>query len=115
MHISSHILDLAISQPEFCQIVKKSGIRSLSSQITVSHMFLLVDRPIPAKKKIIYRKIKSIDHNAFNLHLSEAFNNKPELHTDKVSQYNQELTNALQKHAPEKSKFIRYSPTTMVH
>ena len=70
-------------------------------------MSLLVDRPIPASKNIKYQKIKSINHNAFNLHLSDAFNTQPEPHTDRELQYNRELRNVLQKHAPKKSKFIR--------
>ena len=116
MHTSSHILDLVISQPEFCQTVKKVELGHFLSDHCFTHVFLLVDRPISARKKIIYRKIKSINHNTFNLHLSEAFNNKPELHTDKVSQYNQELTNVLQKPSTQKVKiYQRYSPTTMVH
>ena len=70
-------------------------------------MSLLVNRPIPARKNIKYRKIKSIDHNTFSLDLSEAFNTEPEPHMDRVLQYNTELRNVLQKHAPEKSKYIR--------
>ena len=70
-------------------------------------MSLLVDRPIPARKNIKYQKIKSINHNTFSHELSEAFNTEPEPHTDRVLQYNTELRNVLQKHASEKSKFIR--------
>ena len=51
--------------------------------------------------------MKSIDHNTFSLDLSKAFNTEPEPHTDRVLQYNTELRNVLQKHAPKKSKYIR--------
>ena len=43
MHISSHILDLAISQPEFCQIVKKVELGHFLSDHCFIHTFLLVD------------------------------------------------------------------------
>ena len=106
-HTSSHILDLVISQPEFCQTVRTVELGHYLSDHCFTHVSLLVDRPIPARRNIKYQKIKSIDHNAFSLHLSEAFNTQPEPHMDRVSQYNTELRNALKKYAPEKSKFIR--------
>ena len=51
--------------------------------------------------------MKSIHHNTFSLDLPEAFNTEQESHTDRVLQYNTELRNVLEKHAPEKSKYIR--------
>ena len=51
--------------------------------------------------------MKSINHNTLSIDLSEAFNTEPELHMDRVLQYNTELRNVLEKHAPEKSKYIR--------
>ena len=66
-----------------------------------------MDRPIPARKNIKYQKIKSINHNTFSLDLSESFNTEPEPHIDRVLQYDTELKNVLQKHAPEKSKYTR--------
>ena len=51
--------------------------------------------------------MKSIDQNKFSLGLSEAFNTEPETHMDRVLQYNTELRNVLEKHVPEKSKYIR--------
>ena len=107
MHTLCHILNLVISQPEFCQTVRTVELGHYLSDHCFTHVSLLVDRPIPARKNIKYRKIKSINHNAFNLHLSEAFKNQPEPHMDRVLQYNIELRKVLQKHAPEKSEFIR--------
>ena len=106
-HTSSHILDLVISQPEFCQIVRKVELGHYLSNHCFTHVSLLVDRLILARKNIKYRKIKSIDHNTFSLDLSETFNTEPEPHMDRVLQHNTELRNVLQKHAPKKSKFIR--------
>ena len=51
--------------------------------------------------------MKSIDQNEFSLNLSEAFNTEPQSHMDRVLHYNTELRNVLEKHAPEKSKYIR--------
>ena len=82
MHTSSHILDLVISQPEFCQTVRTVELGHYLSDHCFTHVSLLVDRLIPARKNIKYQKIKSIDHNAFNLYLSEAFKNQPEPHMD---------------------------------
>ena len=107
MHTSSHILDLVISQPELCQTVRTVELGHYLSNHCFTHVSILVDRPIPARKNIKYWKIKPINQNAFNLHLSEAFKNQPETHIDRVLQYNRELRKVLQKHAPEKSKFIR--------
>ena len=106
-HTSNHILDLVISQPEFCQTVRTVEPGHYLSDHCFTHVSLLVDRPIPARKNIKYQKVKSINHNAFNLHLSEAFNNQPEPHMERVLQYSRELRKVLQKHAPEKSKIIR--------
>ena len=98
---------MVISQPEFCQTVGTVELGHYLSDHCFTHVSLLVDRLIPARKNKKYEKIKSIDQNAFNLHLSEAFKNQPETHNDIVLQYNKELSKALQKHAPEESKFIR--------
>ena len=106
-HTSSYIIDLVISQPEFCQTVRTVELGHYLSDYCFTLMPILLDRPIPARKNIKYQKIKSIDHNAFNLHLSEAFNNQPEPHMDRVLQYNRELRKEFPKHAPKKSKFIR--------
>ena len=106
-HTSSHILDLVISQPEFCQTVRTVELGHYLPDHCFTHVSLLVGRPIPARRNIKYQKIKSIDLNAFSLYLSEAFNTQPEPHMDIVSQYNTELRNALQKYTPMKSKFIR--------
>ena len=51
--------------------------------------------------------MKSTDQSKFRLDLSEAFNIEPKSHVDRVLQYNTELRNVLEKHAPEKSKHIR--------
>ena len=110
-----------MSQPEFSQIVRTVELSHYLSDhcVThvsfghylsdhcVTHVSLLVDRPIPARKNIKYWKIKSINHKTFSLDLSEAFNTEPEPHMDRVLQYNTELKNVLQKHAPKKSKYIR--------
>ena len=106
-HTSSHILDLIISQPELSTIVRTVKLSHFLSDHCFTHVSFLVDRPIPARKYIKYRKMKSIDHNTFSLDLSEAFNTEPESHTDRVLQYNTELRNVLEKHMPEKSKYIR--------
>ena len=106
MHTSSHILDLVISQQEFFQTVRTVEFGHYLSDHCFTHVSLLMERPVPARKNIKYQKIKSIDQNAFNLHLYGAFKNQPETHNI-VSPYNKELSKALQKHAPEKSKFIR--------
>ena len=106
-HTSCHILDLVISQPEFSKIVRTVELSHYLSDHRFTHVSLLVDRPIPARKNIKYWKIKSINHTTFSLDLSEVFNTEPEPHMDRVLQYNTELKNVLQKHAPKKSKYIR--------
>ena len=70
-------------------------------------MSLFVDRPIPARKHIKYKKLKSIHQSKFSFDLSEAFYIEPKSHVDRVQQCNTELRNVLDKHAPEKSKYIR--------
>ena len=77
MHTSSHILDLVTSQLEFCQTVRTVELGHYLSNHCFTHVSLLVDRLIPARTNIKYRKIKTIDQNTFNLHLSEAFKNQP--------------------------------------
>ena len=106
-HISSHILDLVISHPEFSPIVRTVELGHYLSDHCFTHVSLLVDRPIPARKNIKYWKMKSIYHNTFSLDLSEAFNTEPESHMDRVLQYNTELRNVLEKHVSKKSKYIR--------
>ena len=70
-------------------------------------MSLFVDRPIPPRKYIKYCKLKSIDQSKFSLDLSKAFNMELKSHVDRVNQYNIELRNVLEKHALEKSRYIR--------
>ena len=106
-HTSNHILDLVISQPEFSLIVRTVELSHFLSDHCFTHVSLLVDRPIPSRKHIKYWNMKSIDQNKFSHDLSEAFNTEPESHMDRVLQYKTELRNVLEKHAPEKSKYIR--------
>ena len=106
-HTSSHILDLVISQPEFSPIVKAVELGHFLSDHCFTHMSLLIDRPIPPRKHIKYWKLKSFDQSQFSLDLFEAFNIDPKSHVDWVEQYNTELRNVLDKHTPEKSKYIR--------
>ena len=106
-HTSNHILDLVISQPEFRPIVKAIELDHFLSDHCFTHMSLLVDRPIPPRKHIKYQKLKSIDQSQFSLDLFEAFNIEPVSHVDRMQEYNMELWNVLDKHASEKSKYIR--------
>ena len=106
-HTSSHILDLSISQPEFSPIVKAVELGHFLSDHCLTHMSLFVDRPIPPRKHIKYQKLKYSDLSKFSFDLSEAFNIEPKSHVDRVQQYNTELRNVLEKHAPEKSKYLR--------
>ena len=53
-HTSSHILDLVISQPEFCQTVRTVELGHYLSDHCFTHVSLLVDRLIPARKNIKY-------------------------------------------------------------
>ena len=106
-HTSKHMLDLVISQPELSQIVRIVELSHFLSDHCFTHVSLFVDRPIPSIKHIKYWKLKSIDQNKLNQDLAEAFNTEPESHMDRVLQYNTELRNVMEKHAPEKSKYIR--------
>ena len=106
-HTSSHTLDLVISQPEFSPIVRTVELSHFLLDHCFTHASLLVDRPIPSRKHIKYCKMKSIDQNKFILDLPEAFNIELKSHMDRVLQYSTELRNALEKHVPEKSKYIR--------
>ena len=54
MHTSSHILDLVISQPEFYQTVRTVELGHYLSNHCFTHVSLLVDRLIPARKNIKY-------------------------------------------------------------
>ena len=53
-HTSSHMLDMVISQPEFCQTVRTVELGHYLSNHCFTHVSLLVDRPIPARKNIKY-------------------------------------------------------------
>ena len=53
-HTSSHILDLVISQPEFCQTVRTVELGHYLSDHCFTHVSLLVDRLISARKNIKY-------------------------------------------------------------
>ena len=105
-HTSSHILDLVISHPEFNPIVKSVELGHFLSDHCLTHAYLFVDRCIPLEKHIKYCKLKSIDQSKFSSDLSEAFNIELKSHVVGVNQYNTKLRNVLEKHAPEKSKYI---------
>ena len=106
-HTSNHILDLVISQPEFSPIVRTAELSHFLSGHCFMHVLLLVDRPIPSRKHIKYWKMKSIDQNKFSHDLYESFNTEAESQLDRMLQHNTELGKVLEKHAPEKSKYIR--------
>ena len=71
--------------------------------------FLHLDHPIPKSKTVSYRKLKGINTTEFNKDIMDCFLlfwDQPSSLSDHVQSYNMILSDALDKHAPEKTRCI---------
>ena len=110
-HESGHILDLVIT------CVNDDSVHSVSIQDSISdhcsvHCLLQQEKPRPVKKKIIYRKVKSIDSTRLRSDIEESslLADVSSSAEELVHQYNEVLRELLDKHAPQRTCFIVEQP-----
>ncbi len=107
-HRSGHTLDLIITR---CDDRPLRGVPVVDSYIS-DHWSLLfkvcIHRPAPVLKQVNFRKIKSVDIDAFKLDLStsDLITSTPHDLSDLVECYNQCLGQLLEKHAPVITKDV---------
>ena len=112
-HRDNHILDLVItrSQEDIIDNIHVSN-PGISDHLAVSFK-LAVKKPDFERKVIQFRKLKSIDHNAFQADIlsSGLLDMKTENVESSVNQYNQILGKLLDKHAPLKETTVTLRPS----
>ena len=106
-HIAGHTLDLVMSR-ESDDIVDDCSASDFISDHNAVLLTLKCGRPHACRQNIVYRKMKSIDASAFasDVHSSFMGSDENESIDTAVAQYNNILTNALNKHAPERTKSV---------
>ena len=113
-HISGHTLDLLITRCSDSLLTAKPMTDYLFSDHITVLCDLALDKPSSKTKQISYRKLKAIKIEDFKLDLStsELCKRSPDSLNDLVkrSRYNDTLSQVLEKHAPLRSKVIRWPP-----
>ena len=106
-HRHGHILDWVISRPQD-NLVKSCSVDSMISDHHAVVVHLECSRPHPQKKSKTYRNIRAIDPDTFRNDIlkSDLITHPKICVEDKVKQYNEVLTEILNKHAPEKVKMV---------
>ena len=111
-HISGHTLDLIITRcSDSLFFAKPIADYLFSDHITVLCDLKLGKAP-PKVKQVSYRKIKDIDKEKLRVDLlvSELCQNTPDTLDELVNSYNTTLAQALDRHAPLRTKVIRSRP-----
>jgi len=110
-HLSGHMLDLVISRSEE-NIVSSVRVANYISDHAALLCNLKLVKPEQRKVEVVYRKTKSIDHEAFaaDIAASPLLQSPPSGIEDSVDQYNQVLASLLDKHAPIKKRLMRKFP-----
>ena len=111
-HTSGHTLDLIITR---CSDSLLSA-KPIADYLFSDHITVLCDlelgKPPPKVKQVSDRKIKDIDREKLQVDLlsSELCQNTPDTLNDLVNSYNTTLAQALDRHAPLRTKVIRSRP-----
>ena len=111
-HISGHSLDLIITR---CSDSLLSA-KPIADYLFSDHITILCDlelgKPPPKAKQVSNRKIKEIDREKLQADLSssELYQNTPDTLDELVNNYNTTLAQALDRHAPLRTKVIRSRP-----
>ena len=110
-HIGGHTIDLVITKMDD-NIVDNLSVGSLLSDHFAIHFNLNVGKPPPLREFVQYRKLKSVNHQQLNedLHnaglVHESGNDVNQL----VTQYNDQLSELLDIHAPMKNAKLVIKP-----
>ena len=111
-HISGHTLDLIITRCSDSLLCAKP----IADYLFSDHITVLCDlelgKPPPKVKQVFSRKIKDIDRKKLqsDLLLSELCKSTPDTLDELVNSYSTTLTQALDRHAPLRTKVIRSRP-----
>ena len=102
-HQSCHTLDLFITHQS--TIIKSVSQGEFFSDHCFINALLHLDHPTPKPKTVSYRKLKGINTTEFNKDIMDAFLfwDQPSSLSNHVQSYNMILSDALDKHAPEKN------------
>ena len=104
-HIAGHIIDFVLSRASDNNIFNCSSSDFISDHNTIV-FDLACGRPHAKRQEITYRKIKSVDIDEFKSDVTSNLSNEPISVDTMVSEYNDTLSNLLNKHAPEKTKSV---------
>lgn len=105
---SENTLDLVITTADMdFEIDQVSDSWFISDHCFVEFL-LKLDKPKHERKEIVYRKIKNIDHKSFSNDLSKIVNDLEQFENISLlaQEYDKNLADCLEKHAPLKRKFI---------
>lgn len=111
-HISGHTLDLIITRCSDSLLTATPMADYLFSDHITVLCDLTLGKPSSKIEQVSYRKLKAIDIEDLKqeLAISELCHNSPDSLNDLVKCYNNTLTQALERHAPLRSKVIRSRP-----
>ena len=111
-HVSGHILDLVMTRKDI-NLVSSTMVGSFISDHGSVHCDLSCHKPKIPKTQITYRNFKGINSSDFSTDIQNSVlvMQPEESLKDLVDQYNSTLSDALDRHAPKKTKSIMLRPS----
>lgn len=116
-HEDNHILDLIITRRDDANIIASTSVRDpgISDHFAVIAK-LRIDKQLPPKREIIYRKLKDIDYSKLlsdisNTAIVRNYSTATSV-TDLSDLYDSSLSSILEKHAPLKKKIVTVRPVS---
>ena len=113
-HIGGHTIDLVITKIDD-NIVNNLSVASLLSDHFAIHLNLNVGKPPPLREFVQYRKLKSVNHQQLDVHLQNAglAHESGDDTNQLVTQYNDQFSQLLDKHAPMKKAKLVIKPRAL--
>ena len=113
-HIGGHTIDLIITKMDD-NIVNNISVGSLLSDHFAIHFKLNVGKPPPLREFVQYRKLKSVNHQQLDEDLQNAglSHESGDDINQLVTQYNDQLSQLLDKHAPMKKAKLVIKPRAL--
>ena len=113
-HIKGHTLDLIFCRESDNLVLNIDVSPSLPSDHHVVSCQLAMPKPLPLRKVVEFRKLRTIDNTQFceDIRTSRLILEPADNLTDLIDQYNSTLSDLLDRHAPKMRKLVTLRPNT---
>ncbi len=107
-HVSGHTLDLVLTRSFDKKFIEDLKVDMLLSDHHTILFKVKIGKPLPIKKTLTFRKLKTIDNDSFRKDLAQDIKvlKLSDNMKEAVAQYNSTMQKVLDKHAPEQTKSV---------